>query len=96
MLAEAYAEIGNEAMSKQVLNQLLAARTREGASLLTCDNYKSGLALKDLIKLQWRIEMWGKVESSSIMLNAGIHQLIVQGLKFIGQLLVIVRFLLSI
>ena len=40
MLAEAYAEIGNEAMSKQVLNQLLAARTREGASLLTCDNYK--------------------------------------------------------
>ena len=60
MLAEAYAEIGNEAMSKQVLNQLLAARTREGASLLTCDNYKSGLALKDLIKLQWRIEMWGE------------------------------------
>ena len=60
MLAEAYAEAGQEAQAKSTLNTLLAARTREGAPTMTCDNYKGGLAIKDLIKLQWRIEMWGE------------------------------------
>ena len=60
MLAEAYAEAGQDAQAKSTLNTLLAARTREGAPTMTCDNYKGGLAIKDLIKLQWRIEMWGE------------------------------------
>ena len=60
MLAEAYAEAGQEAQAKSTLNTLLAARTREGAPTMTCDNYKGGLGLKDLIKLQWSIEMWGE------------------------------------
>ncbi|MBR2497136.1 MAG: RagB/SusD family nutrient uptake outer membrane protein [Parabacteroides sp.] len=60
MLAEAYAEAGQEAQAKSTLNTLLAARTRTGAPTMTCDNYKGGLAIKDLIKLQWRIEMWGE------------------------------------
>ena len=60
MLAEAYAEVGQEAQAKSTLNTLLAARTRTGAPTMTCDNYKGGLGLKDLIKLQWSIEMWGE------------------------------------
>ena len=60
MLAEAYAEAGQEAQAKSTLNTLLAARTKEGAPTMTCDNYKGGLAIKDLIKLQWSIEMWGE------------------------------------
>ena len=60
MLAEAYAEAGQEAQAKATLNTLLAARTKAGAPTMTCDNYKGGLAIKDLIKLQWRIEMWGE------------------------------------
>ena len=60
MLAEAYAEAGQDAQAKATLNTLLAARTKAGAPTLTCDNYKGGLSIKDLIKLQWRIEMWGE------------------------------------
>ncbi len=60
MLAEAYSELGDVASAKNTLDLLLKARTREGASTLTCDNYKGHLPLKDLIKLQWRIEMWGE------------------------------------
>lgn len=60
MLAEAQAELGNDAAAKNTLNRLLAARTKAGAPTLTCDNYKGGKSLKELIRLQWRIEMWGE------------------------------------
>ena len=58
MLAEAQLASGNESAAKTTLNTLLAARTKAGASPLTCDNYATGLSTKDLIQLQWRIEMW--------------------------------------
>lgn len=60
MLAEAQYMAGKEADAKATLNKLLAARTKAGAPALTCDNYKGHLSTLDLIKLQWRIEMWGE------------------------------------
>ncbi len=62
MLAEAYLGNGNESAAISTLNTLLAARTREGATTLTCDNYPSmsGLTTLEKIQLQWRIEMWGE------------------------------------
>jgi hypothetical protein len=58
MKAEAEAQSGNDAAAKATLNTLLAART-DG---LTCDTYPgaSNLSALDMVKLQWRIEMWGE------------------------------------
>jgi len=63
MKAEALAQQGghdNEA--KATLNVLLAARTRGGATTLTCDNYPAmaGLSALQMVQLQTRIEMWGE------------------------------------
>lgn len=60
MLAEAQYQAGKEADAKTTLNKLLAARTKSGATPLTCDNYKGGLNTWELIQLQWQIEMWGE------------------------------------
>lgn len=62
MLAEAQASSGQDAAAKTTLNTLLSARTKTGAIPLTCDNYPSmkGLSALDMVKLQWRIEMWGE------------------------------------
>ena len=60
MLAEAQYQAGKESDAKATLNTLLAARTKSGATTLTCDNYKGGLSTWDQIKLQWEIEMWGE------------------------------------
>ena len=60
MLAEAQYQAGRESDAKATLNKLLAARTKSGATTLTCDNYKGNLDTWELIKLQWQIEMWGE------------------------------------
>lgn len=60
MLAEAYAQSGQDAMAKQTLNKLLEARTIEGRPTMTCDNTMAGMSTMDMVKLQWRIEMWGE------------------------------------
>ncbi len=62
MKAEAQLNSGNESGAKTTLNTLLAARTKSGAALLTCDNYSSMTAMSTLqkIQLQTRIEMWGE------------------------------------
>lgn len=60
MLAEAQYKDNQENAAKATLNKLLAARTKAGATTLTCDNYAGGLPTWDLIKLQWAIEMWGE------------------------------------
>lgn len=60
MLAEAQYMAGKEGDAKATLNKLLAARTKAGATPLTCDSYKGGLSTWEQIKLQWRIEMWGE------------------------------------
>jgi hypothetical protein len=62
MKAEAYAQNSNESAAKSALNELLAARTRSGATTLTCDNYPSmsGMTALEMVQLQTRIEMWGE------------------------------------
>ena len=60
MLAEAYAQSGQDAMAKQTLNKLLEARTIEGRPTMTCDNTMAGMSTMEMVKLQWRIEMWGE------------------------------------
>ena len=62
MKAEAYAQNSNESAAKNALNELLAARTRSGATTLTCDTYSgmSGMSALEMVQLQWRIEMWGE------------------------------------
>jgi len=62
MLAEAYAQQGNTSGAKSVLDKLLAARTKAGATAMT-----SSGSLDD-VKLQWRIEFWG--EGTWSFLNA--------------------------
>jgi len=59
MKAEAQAQSGQDAAAKTTLNTLLSARSN-GA--LNCDNYPSmsGMSALDMVKLQWRIEMWGE------------------------------------
>jgi hypothetical protein len=59
MKAEAQAKNNDENGAKTTLNILLAARTAEGAPL-TCDNYGGADNVLDMVKLQWRIEMWGE------------------------------------
>lgn len=60
MLAEAYAQNGEDSNAKTTLNTLLAARTKSGASTLTCDNYSSmsGMSALKMVQLQTRIELW--------------------------------------
>ena len=62
MKADAEAQSGNETAAKATLNQLLAARTRTGATALTCDTYPAmqGLSALQMVQLQTRIEMWGE------------------------------------
>ena len=63
MKAEAQLKSGNEAGAKATLNTLLAARTRAGATPLTCDNYAvtgKTYTTEQMIQLQTRIEMWGE------------------------------------
>ncbi|MDR2775599.1 MAG: RagB/SusD family nutrient uptake outer membrane protein [Tannerella sp.] len=59
MKAEAQAKNNDEAGAKATLNTLLAART-VGETPLTCDNYGMTGSVLDMVKLQWRIEMWGE------------------------------------
>ncbi|MDD6745661.1 MAG: RagB/SusD family nutrient uptake outer membrane protein [Prevotella sp.] len=60
MMAEAYAQSGQDTQAKTALNKLLAARTKAGATQLTCDNYKGmqGMTALQMVQLQWRLEMW--------------------------------------
>ncbi len=62
MKAEAQAQSGDGSGAEATLNLLLAARTRTGATPLTCDNYPSmvGMAPLQMVQLQTRIEMWGE------------------------------------
>ncbi len=60
MVAEAYAQDGKDAQAKALLDKLLAARTVSGAPTMTCDNTMAGKTALDMVKLQWRIEMWGE------------------------------------
>lgn len=59
-VAEAYANKGDGSNAKATLNKLLAARTLPGKTLMTCDNTMSGKSALDMVKLQWRAEMWGE------------------------------------
>lgn len=60
MGAEAYAQSGQDSQAKALLNRLLAARTKVGAPTMTCDNTMSGMSTMDMVRLQWRLEMWGE------------------------------------
>ena len=62
MKAEAQAQSGDNDGAKTTLNILLKARTRTGATTLTCDNYPamSGLTALQMVQLQTRIELWGE------------------------------------
>ena len=60
MVAEAYAQSGKEAEAKALIDKLLAARTVDGAPAMTCANTMAGKSALDIVKLQWRIEMWGE------------------------------------
>ncbi|MDR1455069.1 MAG: RagB/SusD family nutrient uptake outer membrane protein [Tannerella sp.] len=60
MKAEAQAQNGDENGAKATLNTLLAARTKTGETALTCDSYGGASTALDMVKLQWRIEMWGE------------------------------------
>ena len=57
MKAEAEAESGT-GNPTETLNTLLAARSADPANLLSVADYSGDI--KDVIKLQWRIEMWGE------------------------------------
>lgn len=57
MKAEAEAESGS-AEATNTLNTLLAARSADPAKVLSVNDYSG--SIKDVIKLQWRIEMWGE------------------------------------
>lgn len=58
MKAEAEALSGKEAAAKSTLNQLLEARST--TETLTVDDYGTASSILDMVKLQWRIEMWGE------------------------------------
>lgn len=57
MKAEAEAESGS-GKPAETLNTLLAARSADPANVLSVADYTGDI--KDVIKLQWRIEMWGE------------------------------------
>lgn len=60
MTAEAYAQSTKDGEAKNLLNKLLASRTLPGNPTMTCDNTMAGKTVLDMVKLQWRIEMWGE------------------------------------
>jgi hypothetical protein len=62
MKAEAQAQSNDATSAKNTLNILLAARTKTGAAVLTCDNYPAmaGLNALQMVQLQTRIELWGE------------------------------------
>ena len=62
MKAEAQAQSNDATGAKTTLNILLSARTKAGATKLTCDNYPSmaGLSALQMVQLQTRIELWGE------------------------------------
>jgi hypothetical protein len=62
MLAEAQAQNGDGPGAEATLNKLLKARTRTGATPLTCATYPSmaGMTPIQMVELQTRIEMWGE------------------------------------
>ena len=62
MKAEIQARTGDEGGAKNTLNTLLNARTKAGATPLTCDNYQgmSGLSALQMVQLQSRIELGGE------------------------------------
>jgi len=62
MLAEAQAQSGDGPGAQATLNKLLKARTRKGATPLTCATYPSmaGMTPIQMVELQTRIEMWGE------------------------------------
>ncbi len=62
MKAEAQVQSGDATAAKATLNILLAARTRTGATALTCDTYStmSGMTTLQMVQLQTRIELWGE------------------------------------
>lgn len=62
MKAEAQAQSGDNTGAKTTLNVLLAARTKAGATKLTCDTYAgmAGLNALQMVQLQSRIELWGE------------------------------------
>jgi hypothetical protein len=62
MKAEAQAQSGKEGDAKTTLNILLKARTKAGATPLTCDTYSSmaGMTALQMVQLQTRIELWGE------------------------------------
>ena len=62
MKAEALAQSGKDADAKATLNILLKARTKAGATPLTCDTYTSmnGMSALQMVQLQTRIELWGE------------------------------------
>ena len=62
MKAEAQAQSGDATGAKATLNILLAARTKTGATPLTCDTYPSmaNMTALQMVQLQTRIEMWGE------------------------------------
>lgn len=62
MKAEAQAQSGKDADAKTTLNILLKARTKAGATPLTCDTYTSmnGMSALQMVQLQTRIELWGE------------------------------------
>jgi hypothetical protein len=61
LLMKAEAQVRNNDLTgaKSTINTLLAARTFVGTPL-TCDNYGGADNIFDMVKLQWRIEMWGE------------------------------------
>ncbi|WP_432712894.1 RagB/SusD family nutrient uptake outer membrane protein, partial [Pedobacter sp.] len=62
MKAEAQAQSGDAGAAKATLNVLLAARTKQGQTPLTCDTYASmaGMTPLQMVQLQSRIELWGE------------------------------------
>ena len=62
MKAEAQAQLPDETAAKTTLNVLLAARTKQGQTPLTCDTYSSmaGMTALQMVQLQTRIELWGE------------------------------------
>lgn len=65
MKAEAQAQSGSDGDVKETLDILLAARTKEGETALTCETYLSmvGLTALEMVQLQTRIELWGETGS---------------------------------
>jgi len=62
MKAEAQAQSGDSPAAKTTLNTLLSARTRTGATPMTCDTYPAmaGMTALQMVQLQSRIELWGE------------------------------------